>query len=123
MTNKKLNDSEKIIAILHHFNLKKSEFSTKTGISTQQIFDLIRGQIANLSRENMAKILASFPDISPYWLITGEGSMLAATIEQGNVTITNGGNNYNHSSANLDALIEMSASQQRTIERLVNLIK
>ena len=123
MTNKKLNDSEKIIAILHHFNLKKSEFSTKTGISTQQIFDLIRGQIANLSRENMAKILASFPDISPYWLITGEGSVLAATIEQGNVTITNGGNNYNHSSANLDALIEMSASQQRTIERLVNLIK
>lgn len=123
MTKKKLNDSEKITAILHHFNLKKSEFSTKTGISTQQIFDLIRGQIANLSRENMAKILASFPDISPYWLITGEGSMLAATIEQGNVTITNGGNNYNHSSANLDALIEMSTSQQRTIERLVNLIK
>lgn len=123
MTNKKLTDSEKITAILHHFNLKKSEFSTRTGISTQQIFDLIRGQIANLSRENMAKILASFPDISPYWLITGEGSMLAATIEQGNVTITNGGNNYNHSFANLDALIEMAASQQRTIERLANLIK
>ena len=123
MTNIKLNDSEKITAILHHFNLKKSEFSAKTGISTQQIFDLIRGQIANLSRENMAKILASFPDISPHWLITGEGSMLAATIEQGNVTITNGGNNYNHSSANLDALIEMLASQQRTIERLANLIK
>lgn len=38
MTNKKLTDSEKITAILHHFNLKKSEFSTKTGISTQQIF-------------------------------------------------------------------------------------
>lgn len=71
----------------------------------------------------MAKILASFPDISPYWLITGEGSILAATIEQGNVTITNGGNNYNHSFANLDALIEMAASQQRTIEKLANLIK
>lgn len=122
MSVKKLNDSEKIVEILQYFNLKKSEFSTKTGISTQQIFDLIRGQIANLSRENMAKIISAYPEISPYWLITGEGSMLAA--ENSGIMI----NQHDHNtatiahSANLDKLIELSASQQRTIEKLVNII-
>lgn len=119
MNEKKINDSEKITEILENFQLKKTEFSKKTGIPTQQIFDLIRGQIANLSRENMAKILAAFPEISPYWLITGTGDMIASNsgiIQHHNGTATA------TQSANLDKLIELSTSQQRTIEKLVNLI-
>lgn len=119
MSVKKINDSEKIVEILQYFNLKKSEFSTKTGMSTQQIFDLIRGQIANLSRENMEKIISAFPEISPFWLITGEGDMIVnntGIIQHHNGTATA------TQSANIDKLIELSSSQQRTIEKLVNLI-
>ena len=102
---------------MSQFNLKKSEFSTKSGISTQQIFDLIRGQISNLSRENMEKILKAYPEISPYWLITGEGQMI---IGDNNISINQGDNNKNNINTDLAKLIELSASQQRTIETLVN---
>lgn len=112
MNEKKLTDSEKIKCILSQFNLKKSEFSTKSGISTQQVFDLIRGQISNLSRENMEKILKTYPEISPYWLITGEGQMI---VGDNNISINQGDNNRNNINANFDKLIELSSSQQQTI--------
>lgn len=122
MNENKLNDSEKINYILKHFAIKISEFATKTNIPRQQIADLIREHIANLSRENMAKIIAAYPEISPYWLITGTGQMLIGENSGSMISQHHNKTATVNQSANLDKLIELSSSQQRTIEKLVNLI-
>ena len=123
MSENKLSDKEKIENILAYFQIKKTDFAQRTGIFPQQVYDMMRGHIAKLSRENMENILDAFPEISPYWLITGEGDMIVGD-NNVNVTIANHGNNNNNNvNANVDKLIELSASQQRTIEKLVTLIK
>lgn len=70
-------------------------------------------------------IAKNCPEVSLYWLITGEGSMLGGIVEQHNVN----GDNLNNSQKStipddiVRTLTDTNASQQRTIEKLVTLIK
>lgn len=42
-----MNDSEKIVEILQYFNLKKSEFSTKTEKTTIKLWSFFFGRFCN----------------------------------------------------------------------------
>ena len=69
-------------------------------------------------------IAKNCPEISLFWLITGEGSMLGGAVEQHNV---NGDNLNNSQKSNVSdgvvkELVNTNASQQQTIAQLVNLL-
>ncbi len=93
MNENNLTDKEKITQILDYFQLKKSEFAQKIGVKDMHIYDLLRGQIGNLPRETLEKIVRAFPEISPLWLITGNGSMLNADNTNSGIMITQRDNN------------------------------
>jgi predicted transcriptional regulator len=128
----KLNDKEKLSQILTFFGLNFSDFATKIGVPNAKIYDVSSERIKFFGRETMEQIAKSCPEISPYWLITGEGSMLGGTVEQHNVN----GDNLNMSEkstipvsvfekiADTNAsLAETNASQQQSIRDLIQLIK
>lgn len=62
---------QRILQFVEYKNVSKREFYAKTGIS--------RGTLDNnsgITEDILSKIFAIFPEISPNWLLTGEGSML-----------------------------------------------
>lgn len=119
MNAKNLNDKEKIEAILEKFQLNLAEFSRNIDVKLDTIYSIFYEKTKGFSVEILKKIIKVYPEISPFWLITGEGDMIVnntGIIQHHNGTATA------TQSANLDKLIELSSSQQRTIEKLVNLI-
>ena len=66
---------KRILQFVDSLNMSKREFYAKTGIS--------RGTLDNnsgITEDILTKIFANFSEISPLWLITGEGSMLISEI-------------------------------------------
>lgn len=119
MNEKKITDKEKIDEILKYFHLSLADFSRKLDVKYDTICSVFFEKTKGFSPDIMRKIVKAIPEISPYWLITGEGEMIcnnSGIIQHHNHTATA------TQSANLDKLIELSTSQQRTIEKLVNLI-
>lgn len=119
MNAKNLTDKEKIDDILKYFQLNLAEFSRKLNVKTDTLYSVYFGKTKGFSVDLLRRIVKELPELSPYWLITGEGDMIASNsgiIQHHNHTATA------TQSANLDKLIELSASQQRTIEKLVNII-
>lgn len=66
---------KRILQFVDYLNISKREFYAKTGIS--------RGTLDNnsgITEDILTKIFANYSEISPLWLITGEGSMLISEI-------------------------------------------
>lgn len=62
---------QRILQFVENTNLSKREFYAKTGIS--------RGTLENpsgITEDIIARFVAVFPNISPGWLLTGDGPML-----------------------------------------------
>lgn len=57
----------------------KSELGRAAGISGQAVADLIGGKKGGPSFPVLQKMLRSYPDINPNWLIFGEGEMLISS--------------------------------------------
>lgn len=125
-------DLEKLQQICRFYNMNFANFATKTGAKAAEFYALSSFKQKEFSRPTMTAIAKSCPEISPYWLITGEGSMLGGTVEQHNVN----GDNLNMSEkstipvsvfekiADTNAsLAETNASQQQSIRDLIQLIK
>ena len=94
--------------ILRFYGLKIVDFSEKIGVNSQTVYNLSCGNVKNFSREIMVGIAKNCPEISLFWLITGDGYI---TIE------IHGQNGI------VETLVDTIASQQRTIEILVSLLK
>lgn len=122
---KKLSDTEKLLQILQFYGLKIVDFWEKIGVNSQSVYNLSCENLKNFNRDMLDGIAKNCPEVSLYWLITGEGSMLGGIVEQHNVN----GDNLNNSQKStipddiVRTLTDTNASQQRTIEKLVNLIK
>lgn len=122
---KKLSDTEKLLQILQFYGLKIVDFGEKIGVNSQSVYNLSCENLKNFNRDMLDGIAKNCPEVSLYWLITGEGSMLGGIVEQHNVN----GDNLNNSQKStipddiVRTLTDTNASQQRTIEKLVNLIK
>lgn len=112
MNKKNLTDKEKIDAILERFQINLAEFSRILDVKLDTIYSVFYEKTKGFSVEILKKIIKAYPEISPYWLITGEGEMVvsnAGIIQHHNGTATA------TQSANLDKLIDLSTSQQKTI--------
>lgn len=85
------NTKERILQFIEIQGITKSIFFEKTGIKRGFLdADKLEGSVSDVF---LAKIIATFPEINPEWLITGKGSMLkeekATYYAQGNLV---GGN-------------------------------
>lgn len=70
--------SERIAAIMSHYNLSVNEFTTRTGLKTKQaVYDLLHGKTRSISTAMENKIISCFPEINRAWLLTGDGKMLS----------------------------------------------
>lgn len=121
---KKFSDTEKLLHILRFYGLKIVDFGEKIGVNSQAIYNLSCENLKYFNRDMLDGIAKNCPEISLFWLITGEGSMLGGVIEQHNV---NGDNLNNSQKSNVSdgvvkELVNTNASQQQTIAQLVNLL-
>lgn len=62
---------QRILQFVDSLGISKRDFYSKTGIS--------RGTLENnagITEDTITKIFATFKDVNPFWLITGEGEMI-----------------------------------------------
>lgn len=72
-----------IESLAEYFNITVSELAQKAGYErAQSFYDVISGKTKNISPKMSDKIVATFPEISKDWLLTGNGSMLVPQIEE-----------------------------------------
>lgn len=72
-----------ILQFIDFKGIKKSEFYRNTGI-TRSVLDKNTG----LTEDNLAKFIATYPEVELEWLLTGEGEMLK-TKNKENLTVLN----------------------------------
>lgn len=66
---------ERVKKIIQYYNLSICSFEKKTNMSNNSIQTAIK-RTAKLKDETLNNILNAFPNISPEWLLTGNGKML-----------------------------------------------
>ena len=112
-------DCEKLQQICAFFGLNLAKFATKIGIKNQELYAISSLKQKEFSRATLTAIAKSCPELSPYWLITGEGSMLAGTAAHHNAVATDHGKaTVNHTEGG--SVLE---SQQATIRDQAETIK
>lgn len=115
-------DKEKLEQILKFSMLDKAKLGRKIGVENQELYQIANGKQGEFSRSTMVKLVKIFPEISPYWLITGEGSMLSGSIEHHNAVATDHSKAVVNHNENADR-DELLKSQQQTIDRLSRIIE
>lgn len=115
-------DKDKLEQILKFSMLDKAKLGRKIGIENQELYQIANGKQSEFSRGTMVKLVKIFPEISPYWLITGEGSMLSGSIEHHNAVATDHSKAVVNHTENADR-DEVLKSQQQTIDRLSRIIE
>lgn len=76
-----MNIKERIQQLIDYKRLSVSAFEKSVGLSNGYLRNT-----ANISAENCAKILASYPDISSEWLLLGQGEMQKAAQQVGDIS-------------------------------------
>ena len=72
-----MNIPERIEAIITYYGINAQRFAEKLSVGSKQaIYDLLKGRTRTISEAMQQKILSAFPDVSPAWLMTGQGAML-----------------------------------------------
>ena len=79
-----LTDRQKLEQILNFFRLSAVDFAAKIDVSKDKIYNIRMGVVVNFPPDVLRNIAKCCPEISPYWLITDEGSMLSGSIEHHN---------------------------------------
>ena len=115
-------DKDKLEQILKFSMLDKAKLGRKIGVENQELYQIANGKQSEFSRGTMVKLVKIFPEISPYWLITGEGSMLSGSIEHHNAVATDHSKAVVNHNENADR-DEVLKSQQQTIDRLSRIIE
>lgn len=68
--------NDRILEIIHHYNLNRNSFSIKIGLSSGvAIGNIVSGRRNKPSYGILKKILDTFP-VNANWLLTGKGAML-----------------------------------------------
>lgn len=115
-------DKDKLEQILKFSMLDKAKLGRKIGVENQELYQIANGKQSEFSRSTMVKLVKIFPEISPYWLITGEGSMLSGSIDHHNAVATDHSKAVVNHNENADR-DEVLKSQQQTIDRLSRIIE
>ena len=119
-TKKNFMDWEKLNEICQYFGVTMAEFATKNDLKKSEIYQVSGKKQLYFSRDTLINIVKNCPEISPYWLITGEGSMLGGSVEaHHNAVATDHSTATVTHSENTDTdTATLITSQQQIIERL-----
>lgn len=79
-----MNIKERIQQLIDFKRLSVLAFEKSVGLSNGYLRNT-----ANISAENCAKILSTYPDISAEWLLKGEGEMQKSTQQVGDISNSN----------------------------------
>lgn len=110
-------DKAKLAEILRFYRIKIVELNTKIGAKNRELYQISAGNQVEFSRDMLKALAKHCPELSPYWLITGEGSMLAGSIEQHNVNGDNVGQQTNGHPAEQSKMLDTIAKQADTIAK------
>lgn len=69
--------NSRIDLLISQLGLNKNSFSNAIGVNPTVIHNIVKGRNAP-SYDLLSKIILSFGNINPTWLLTGEGEMLRA---------------------------------------------
>ena len=67
---------DQLIKIMSHYNISATHFAAEIGVQRSSISHILSGR-NKPSYDFILKVLEKYPDIDPYWLLTGKGNMLA----------------------------------------------
>lgn len=67
--------------LFEHYGLSAASFSDKIGIQRSGISHLLSGR-NKPSLDFVMKIIATFPEVDLYWLLTGEGNSIKSDTEK-----------------------------------------
>lgn len=124
MQKKFLTDKDKIQAILQFYQIKITEFAKKIGVDDQQIYGITGGKTQWMSNEILSGIAKNCPEISLYWLITGEHSIEVADNHHNAIANNHSTATVNHTDtdatiARLTAVIEQQTQQINSLLQLL----
>lgn len=69
--------SKRIEKLIEYSGLSIPKFAVRVGFKTPQaVRELVKGNTKTLSYQAQDKILSAFPEVSPSWLLSGDGDML-----------------------------------------------
>ena len=75
--------SKRIEKLIEYSGLSIPKFAVRVGFKTPQaVRELLKGNTKTLSYQAQEKILASFPEVSSSWLLSGDGEMLTSQPSQ-----------------------------------------
>lgn len=104
----------RILEYLEYKGFSKYQFYQNTGISNG-----VLSQKNGLSEENILKFISYFSDISPEWLLTGNGSMLK---NSDNIMSSDNNNDVQHNTSKdlfmINELLNRISEQAEEIGRL-----
>lgn len=69
-------DTERLTALINFLEISPLAFSKETGIPSATIYNTMNGVGTGLSKANLRSIAKRYTQISPGWLLTGDGEML-----------------------------------------------
>lgn len=120
MEQKIFSDKDKITEILKIFKLNIKDFAKKIGVEKQKIYDITGGNTLYISREIMQGIAYNCPEISLFWLITGDGQPTKNVSGHHNaVTFGTQSPATVNDTEQLTAIIRQQSAQ---IDKLINLL-
>lgn len=115
-------ESEKIIhrvvKILKHYHISMNAFDVRLGLGNNYIGSMIRRE-GNIGSDVVEKIVRHFTEISPYWLITGEGEMLKGFYEENGLQDPP----ENYSVDHFESALLKYLEKPRVKEKIKNLLK
>lgn len=100
---------DRLTAYLKYKGINKSEFGRMIGVSNAYISSIRK----SIRPDKAERIAASFPDLNPSWLMTGEGDMLNHVEEK---AADSGGED----TSAMGKLLREVAAIRRLLEQVVN---
>lgn len=72
----------RVLAVMAHFSLSKTEFATRLGVSQGVISHISSGR-NNAGLDLIVSLLTEFKEVNPEWMVLGIGDMLRQKGAQG----------------------------------------
>ena len=121
---------DNLIQYMNYKHLNDNEVTSQCGLAIGVIGKAKAGR-NDIGKKTIEKILATYPDLSRTWLLTGEGSMLLGDVSGNNNAIGHGASVTHSDCCNIvDKFLGELAEQrklvsesQRQVDRLLSIIE
>ena len=107
-----------------HERMSISQIAQAIGKPATNLYDIQKGKLNGVSEKLADLILSQFPHYNKTWLMTGEGEMLAPSMQAGDGSVQVAGNASNvNAGKTIDKLVELLKKKDEQIDRLISLLE